>query len=1522
MSLLPPIYCLSVVSIHPLSGKSSLCKRLIDTNIDNYQLFLSNNNNNNNNHKNSSWYYWGSIKHRRLDEQREGIFHLIEHSSISIVNNELIDNYLKRISTLTLRIEEQLTMEKKFFSKDKININGFLCIYDLSSNKSISDFLILLHTLLKTRRSIIIVTTKNDLITNQSNISLEFEQSIHYSLPNIPIIHTSAHEHINIQSVLELALYACDETTKKTFHKKYIPPNYTDAYKNEQSLKHIIQTEYRGLLNRHVPDFRIGSWEKFYDRWQNHTSIQTFIDMFGKQQAKCLYNEHIEELRKTLRQKLIDERLIPIIEMFLGDQKSKISRNWDYVRLQMQKHPQYSSTVIPSSMWSDLERNNTNKSLIIPDDLLDTFEARLRFESYINNRQIEQTRRINCRLFFDLLNRFSNAGLVHYGDSYDKDCVYFLGRECYESLNGQDRLRIFALHQSYLYRLICLQFVELLFESLEIFINTFEQMNLVTKLNNDRNLNSRKMTAITIDDIFKKEIIQQIKYDLRYQSLNTRETDRHRLIMCHCHFLYDCIYYPCLNINQLLKQRRRSYKRRKSSSISLFSNMNVDDNFCPYTRKILSNINDENEGKVIKKFEIGCPMENNCADIRIVNEILTKLKLKNTNKNVLICGNDIDVTHFFRILSNGSFDSQINFLILKNLKFQIIDGCFFVSSNSQQILQDFISQKKIHLNIEHIPIVDLYSQCDSNSISSISNDTIKSSLEHLLFYEESSNIVQKPIYLRILLCFMCGGETNDIEIFSSQLSSRFSFMINNQSSFVINTYLDQSNRKIEFIPVSFHSLFAIKLTDFDGFILFYDRDRKAGFNTMIYLEKYISVKLKENNNDNENTNGTIITYSPIYILSCVKEPILSNTRKFVNDTRRTDYCRQCHSGTIRNFVESHLVSFLNQCSISKYKNTTSNDQYQTEELLAGVTSYFDRATHPSTNDIIIHNLEHIHEPIINNINNDQMVSLTPLTKSNEDSPKNHHSLSTPTNHEQNFSYQSYPYVSNSTNGTDSTIVPTTPVDPSIPNLLFISSTNSISDYQRHYFQKSTTMRFAKLIEHPSNISNYGSSQYNTNLLARQKISEVEEMKYHLYKHRTAAHVKVPLATPEIIELNEIIPFSIQEYYEKSSLIINNNNNNDIINSSSSIINNSTIDESITDSSKQTRITDSSIDSSSDEHLRTSTNAHNVVVLQRKVSDRKIKRIRAKQNDITGSASSSEVLKKPGSDDDILNDDDKCNQKKKRRPSFKRRKKNINDQTQTDSGIDSRMDSKDSNRIHNTPEPSTSIVISNEEDSSVGECTKDSKNASIEELEERPTANWIRRQLQYFAQARREKSELKARSPALTTVCSPSLLKTTMTSIQFQSHQFISPFSSLENSHQHVPIRLKLSRCILSNETGIPLFVEKCILFIEQHGLTIEGLYRISGYKNQVELIINKLNEDPNCDLNSLEVPASAVATAFKDMMRKLDEPILSLEQFDQCQLLTIDQLREQNFVPIQKALLRTNDLKYRTNKYIFKHLHL
>ncbi|CAF4568808.1 unnamed protein product [Rotaria socialis] len=1587
-ALSPPIYTLAIVSINPSSGKSSLCKRLIDSNIDEYRLFSLKNKSINKQNL-ATWFYWGTVKHRRSDEKREALFHLIEHSTIAIDDNEQYDNYIKRITSLTLRPDEKFHSDSdypqiKTFPKDKITIDAFLCIHDLSSTRRISELLFLLHALYKTRRPVIIITTKNDLIDNQSDLALQFEQSIRHSsssdshfLLNTPIIHTSSNEHINIQGVLELALYACDEpillSSKKSPHvtaqmSKYIPSSYKDAYTNEQSLKHVIQAEYKTLLTRHVSDHQLGSWMKFYTAWQHHASIKNFIDMFGKQQAEHLYDEHIDELKKAARQKLIDEKLIPIVELLVTDQKTKLSRNWDYVRLQMQKHPSYSSTVIPSSMWSDSEHNNGNNSssLIIPDDILDTVEARLRFESYINSRQLEQTRRANCRSFFDLLNRFADAGLVQYGHSYEKDCVYFLGRECYESLNAQDRLRVFAFHQSYLYRLLCLKFVELLFESFEIFIITFQKMNSATT---DK-LNDRKITTLTIDDIFEKEIIQQIKHDPRYQSLNNRETDRHRLIMCHCHFLYDCIYHsPTKNMHQLLKQRKRSFKRRKSSQSLYSHNINFDENFCPYTRKFIPHSN-ENEGISKKKIDIGCPMEETCADVRIMNEFFSIMPIKkNVHKNILICGYENDMNNCLRILSNDSSlmnDYQVNLWTLNNLKTQSINGADFHFIATKNYLHEILFSSN-----RHIP-----------------NDTaieqLRLSVEQLLSNDENfSN--KNPFDLRILLCFMCGGENDDVERFFSQLSARFSLMVTNQYgdfSFIINAFLGRSNRKIQFIPVSYHLLLTVKLIDFDGFILLHDHDRKAAVNTMTYLEKHISTTLENElskmADDNPEMDNTRPTRPPIYVLGCIKDLSLSNIKNYP----LSDYCVQCHHGTIRNFVESHLLPFLNQCWIGKTANKSENDYFQKQHLLVGVTSYFDRVTHSSASDLMTSSFERSRRQLINSSVNDRGGSLVLSSKSNEHSPRHQSTTLTPTNPEQMFSCRSYPYLSTSNNGIESTMVPTTPVDPSVTNLGLISpssaSTSSISNSQHQQFKKSTSMRFAKLMEHPINYltfnadgTSYQSSPSNANnespLRKNQRINEIssklsssEDMKFRLYKHRTAPQVKVPLATPEVIEFNESIatPFSVQQHCDKSLVFANHNADNvNPVNSSSSLPptthkkhqnNSSTIDESITNSSKQTRATDSSIDSSSDELLQNQPESsttlnninsqinnqqqqqHNPVTLQRKVSDRKSRRVRAKQNDVTGLTSSTELLKKTGSDDEILVDDDKRLQqqfqKKKRRPSFKKRKKTFHDQAQTDSGIDSRMEPKDVGKVSIAPEPSSlPNVISNEDDSSVGDYTKDSKNTSIEELEERPTANWIRRQLQYFAQSRRDKNEFKIRSPAatVTSVSSPPLpsFKATMTATPPNPYGNSSPLASLENSHHHAHNRLSLNRCIQSTESGVPLFIEKCIQFIEEYGLGIEGLYRISGFKNQVELVINKLAEDPSYDLRLLHVPASAVATALKDMMRKLDEPLLSLELFDECQNLTIDQLREQNFMLLRKAFSRTSELKYRTIKFIFKHLH-
>jgi hypothetical protein len=99
-------------------------------------------------------------------------------------------------------------------------------------------------------------------------------------------------------------------------------------------------------------------------------------------------------------------------------------------------------------------------------------------------------------------------------------------------------------------------------------------------------------------------------------------------------------------------------------------------------------------------------------------------------------------------------------------------------------------------------MVNLNSQFPDNSNNNIPNEItieqLRLSLEEILSMEEI--IPNKNQFdLRILLCFMCGGDNNDIEIFFSQLSSRFSLLITNQSgdsSFVINAFLGRTNRKV------------------------------------------------------------------------------------------------------------------------------------------------------------------------------------------------------------------------------------------------------------------------------------------------------------------------------------------------------------------------------------------------------------------------------------------------------------------------------------------------------------------------------------------------------------------------------------------------------------------------------------------------------------------------------------------------------------------------------------------------------
>lgn len=103
----------------------------------------------------------------------------------------------------------------------------------------------------------------------------------------------------------------------------------------------------------------------------------------------------------------------------------------------------------------------------------------------------------------------------------------------------------------------------------------------------------------------------------------------------------------------------------------------------------------------------------------------------------------------------------------------------------------------------------------------------------------------------------------------------------------------------------------------------------------------------------------------------------------------------------------------------------------------------------------------------------------------------------------------------------------------------------------------------------------------------------------------------------------------------------------------------------------------------------------------------------------------------------------------------------------------------------------------------------------------------------------------------------------------------------------------ISDFVQSEKNFIPLFLEKCVEFIEQEGLDSEGIYRVPGNRAHVDLLYQKLQEgewfflfahislnncyncfvfinflEANIDIDALDIPVNAVATALKDFFSK------------------------------------------------------
>jgi len=123
----------------------------------------------------------------------------------------------------------------------------------------------------------------------------------------------------------------------------------------------------------------------------------------------------------------------------------------------------------------------------------------------------------------------------------------------------------------------------------------------------------------------------------------------------------------------------------------------------------------------------------------------------------------------------------------------------------------------------------------------------------------------------------------------------------------------------------------------------------------------------------------------------------------------------------------------------------------------------------------------------------------------------------------------------------------------------------------------------------------------------------------------------------------------------------------------------------------------------------------------------------------------------------------------------------------------------------------------------------------------------------------------------------------------------------------------------SDDNPIPVFLSRCIEFIETEGLLVEGLYRVPGNRAHVDLLFQHFDEDPNFDINSLDIAVNAVATAVKDFFFKRLPPLLPAEHMLDLEQISAMPDRHMRLLEVKKLLERMPRANHAVTKFIFQH---
>ncbi|XP_068624709.1 rho GTPase-activating protein 190 [Battus philenor] len=863
-------------------GKSCLCNRFVRTNADDYNVdhisVLSQSDFSGRVVNNDHFLYWGGVQ--KENDEQEYRFEVIEQT-------EFVDDacfqpfkvgktepYVKRCVATKIQSAEkfmyvcknQLGIEKEYeqrlMADGKLTVDGFLCVYDVSLvpgrtwEKQNEITAAILQNILKLKKPVVLVTSKNDEACEQGVREAERLVQRKEFKGSIPIVETSSHDNVNVDQAFFLLAQMIDKTKARIK-----VANYAEALRIRRETLDFVTEAFTQLIRIHVQDHK-EMWSAASKRLSHFPEWIKFVQQFGNDGTQVVYRRHIRRLKEERSAKKLRKQLAKLPQALsrMNLPTEDLQENdWPMVVRQLRAHrdfPVYfsegrgrdSASGSGSDLDSPLNTDTTlrlgeraryqtlGQSQKIPYEILETNEAAAVFKTYLHEAQEEQRNYEWCQQFKRLL---EETGYVTPGKQLSEVRVLLMGRECYEALTEEQQQRVYDQHQRQIQRRAKHNLQELLLEHADLFYH-FKSIS--------------PTGTITQEDI--KEITDVLQDDFRYKMLDRMEQDRKLMLFQHLGFVHCPMREHCPAGSNCLDATLPVILNTRVGSLTSAgeSQCQAGPPAAPWALTTDSNqINVIILGMEGVAGEFGSRLLAGCDAAR----------------RVCVQGQPWRVQQRLRLADADTADTESDEHFAPNGYFCVYqdqESFEFIRNCAEKTLLSSLEQED-KLPFQGLPLVVMFVQDEGMdkkelarlqeegqnladnlhcsymeaSVSELGTEALTADAIQELIRTNREKASYAHLYrdlivcfdsdIRIMVCMFCDDPYSPERVLSPLLLHRACFLTGDRS-IVIETFLGDSKRKVEVIISSFHGASQFREELIHGFILIYSAKRKASLATL------------------------------------------------------------------------------------------------------------------------------------------------------------------------------------------------------------------------------------------------------------------------------------------------------------------------------------------------------------------------------------------------------------------------------------------------------------------------------------------------------------------------------------------------------------------------------------------------------------------------------------------------------------------------------------------------------------------